>query len=92
MSIHSTSELVPGTVTVDGWVDQPGARKYRLLINKAQKLLDRNNIGDSALELDIIIKDIKRGLIGGLPAERLDEMKSRLQELLYDLDDVKDLS
>lgn len=92
VQIETTGVTMNDETDLDGWVDQPNARKYRLLLNKAQKLLDRNNIGDSALELDIIIKDIKRGLIGGLPAERLDEMKSRLQELLYDLNDVKDLS
>ena len=90
VQIETTGVTMNDETDLDRWVDLRGARKYRLLLKKAQKLLDRINIGDSALELDILVKDIKRGLIGGLPAEQLDEMKNRLQELLYDLDEDKD--
>lgn len=69
------------------WKEAPGARKYRGLIRRAEKVLESKGNLIFEGELDELVRDIKKALIKG-ESSRLKELEEELTELLYDLEDM----
>ena len=77
-------------VDVSGWKDMPDARRFRLLINKAERLLLNEETGGNEMLIDSLVIDIKTGLVTGRPVAELMKLKDELQGLLYDLEEDSD--
>lgn len=71
---------------LEHWQDAPGARRYRRLVQKAEKLLEADEAGYLAFELDRLIKDLKSGLISGQDQEKLEKLRKELNDLVYELE------
>jgi molecular chaperone DnaK len=69
------------------WKEAPGARKYRGLIRRAEKVLESKGNLIFEGELDELVRDIKKALIKG-ESSRLKELEEELTDLLYDLEDM----
>ncbi len=87
ITIETTGVEMSEEIDLEGWKDVPGSRSYRAVINKAEKLLNQEETGIYEIDIDSLVKQIKRGLLKGEKKEVLDEYKDELFEILYDLED-----
>ena len=87
ITIETTGVEMSEEIDLSGWKDVPGSRSYRAVVNKAEKLLGQEETGIYEIDIDSLIKQIKRGLLKGEKKEVLDEYKDELFEILYDLED-----
>lgn len=87
ITIETTGVEMSDEIDLDGWKDAPNARSYRAVINKAEKLLNHEEFGIYEIDLDSLVKQIKRGLLKGEKKEVLDQYKEELFDILYDLED-----
>ncbi|MDD4680153.1 MAG: Hsp70 family protein [Clostridia bacterium] len=87
ITIETTGVEMSEEIDLDGWKDAPGSRRYRAVINKAEKLLEQGETGFYEIDIDTLVKQIKRGLLMGEKKEILNEYKEDLFEILYDLED-----
>lgn len=77
-------------IDVSEWKSAPNARKYRATVNKAQRILDNEEAGLEALEIETLIREIKEGLIIGKDTDILDKLKDELTDILLDLSEEED--
>ena len=82
ITVATTGVDIQEEVDPEKWKDMPGARKYRAVINKAQRMLDGGKAGAFELEIDELSKNLKKGLIKGWKGEKLDGVRDSLQEAL----------
>lgn len=88
ITVETTGVEMDEEVDLDKWKDAPNARRYRAIINKAQKSLDSEQAGVFGMEIDDLVRDIKKGLIKGWDAKRLNELRDDLQESINALEDI----
>ncbi|HEY5583515.1 MAG TPA: Hsp70 family protein [Ruminiclostridium sp.] len=74
-------------VDLTNWKKAPNSKKYRVVITKAQRVLENDQAGENALEIEDIIRDIKTALIEGKDDELLAELIEDLEQILFDLDE-----
>lgn len=90
IAVDTTGVDMNCEVDVSGWKDMPDARRFRLLINKAERLLLNEETGGNEMLIDSLVIDIKTGLVTGRPVAELMKLKDELQGLLYDLEEDSD--
>lgn len=90
ITVETTGVKMVEEIDVTPWREAPNARKYRATINKAQKVLDNNEAGYFALEIETLIRDIKEGLITEIEIEELNELEDELIGIIMDLTGEKD--
>ena len=81
---------------LSGWLEAPGAKKYRGLIRRAEQYLDQGIVNSPLhAELEALVEGLKKTLIQGQKKEKLQELEDELAEMLYfleqDLEDQDDL-
>lgn len=87
ITIETTGVEMSEEIDLEGWKDVPGSRGYRAVINKAEKILNQDEAGVYEIDIDSLVKQIKRGLLKGEQKEVLDKYKDELFEILFDLED-----
>ena len=87
ISIETTGVEMSEEIDLSGWKDVPGSRSYRAVVNKAEKLLDQEEAGVFEIDIDSLVKQIKKGLLKGEEKEVLDGYKEELFEIMFDLED-----
>ena len=71
------------------WHKAPGARKYRGLLRRAEKILAREDDPFVCQELESQIKNFKKNLLLQQDKEILQDLEGEMVDLLYDLEDEK---
>jgi molecular chaperone DnaK len=90
ISVETTGVEMAEEIDVSEWKSAPNARKYRATVNKAQRILDNEEAGLEALEIETLIREIKEGLIIGKDTDILDKLKDELTDILLDLSEEED--
>ena len=82
ITVETTGVKMEEEIDLEKWKDIPNARKYRAVINKAQRILENQRAGVFEIEMDGLVRNLKKGLIKGWDAKRLDELRNNLQETI----------
>lgn len=90
MTVETTGVEMVKEIDLDGWKDVPDARKYRAVVNKAERLLNHNKAGFYGMEIDGLVRKIKRALVTGEGKESLHSLKEELSEILYAAEEERD--
>jgi len=90
IAVETTGVEMVKEVDLDGWKDAPDARKYRAVVNRAERLLNNNEAGLYEMEIDALVRKIKKALVTGNDRELLDGFKTELSEILYTTEEEKD--
>ena len=90
ITVETTGVKIVEEVDLEKWKDMPNARKYRAVVNKAQRIIDSREAGIFELEMDELIRDLKKGLIKGWDGKKLDELRDDLQEAINDATEEED--
>ena len=83
ITVETTGVEMQKEIDVSEWKNAPNARKYRAIVNKAQRMLENNEAGIEAPEIETLIRKIKEGLVAGEDTSVLDELKDELTDILY---------
>lgn len=86
ISIETTGVEMEKEIDIDTWEDFDGARKYRRLIKKVEKYINKNEDTDKdSHEMASLLKDFKRAIIlsNYVLAEEIDE---ELTDWMYELE------
>lgn len=90
ITVETTGVKMEEEVDLEKWKDMPNARRYRAIINKAQKILDNQQAGVFEMEINDLARDLKKGLIKGWDAKRLNELRDDLQDTINDATEEED--
>ncbi|NSW91118.1 MAG: Hsp70 family protein [Firmicutes bacterium] len=85
ITVETTGVEMIKEIDVSGWKDAPNARKYRAIVNKAQRMLENGEADIEAPEIETLVRKIKEGLVTGEDTDTLDELKDELADILYAL-------
>ena len=87
ISVETTGVEMSVESDPDRWKDMPGARKYRVVLNKAERIIKKEKAGVYEMEIDVLAKDIRDGLVKGCDPEALDKIKEDLEDLLLEAEE-----
>lgn len=87
ITIETTGVKMEEELDLSNWKEAPKARKYRGIIRRAERLLDRNPDLPLFAELDGVVKDLKKALLKEDDDSVLEELAETLNDLLYDIED-----
>lgn len=90
ITVETTGVKVVEEVDLEKWKDMPNARRYRAVVNKAQRIIDNRQAGVFELEIDELVRDLKKGLIKGWDGKKLDELRDDLQDTINDAMEEED--
>ena len=82
ITVETTGVKMEEEVDTEKWKDMPNARRYRAVINKAQKIIESQMAGVFEMEMDELVRNLKKGLIKGWDGKRLDELRDDLQDII----------
>lgn len=91
LTIETTGVEMVKEIDPKGWEKAPGARKYKAIIRKAERMLKSGRARYFAVEMESLIKKIKTGLVQGDEPEALDKYKEELHEIIYELTEETDV-
>ncbi|PKM79099.1 MAG: hypothetical protein CVU88_07545 [Firmicutes bacterium HGW-Firmicutes-13] len=91
ISIETTGVEMEKEVDLSNWKKAPGARKYKGIIRRAERALKQEVDPAIQIDLDELIKDLKRALIQQEDKEVLEDLEEELVDLLYDLEEEIDV-
>lgn len=86
ISIETTGVTLDEEIDLSGWDKYPNARKYRRIIKKAEKLLEKYFDSDIHDELDELIRAMKKAIVAEKLNE-LDALEEEISDILYELED-----
>lgn len=84
ITIETTGVEMAKEIDVDVWEEAEGSRKYRRLIKKVEKYLSNNENKDT-LEMDSLLKNLKRAIIAG-DNELAAKVDEELTDWMYELE------
>lgn len=86
ITIETTGVEMEKEVDLETWESVDGFRKYRRLIKKVDKYISENEEDENTLELDSLVKDLKKAIITG-KNELAEELKEELTDIMYELEE-----
>lgn len=89
--IETTGVEMVKEVDTEGWEKAAGARKYKAIIKKADRLLETGEAHHYVVEMESLIRKIKVGLLLGEKTEELNQYKEELHEIIYELAEAADV-
>lgn len=90
-TIETTGVEMEKELDLSVWKKAPGARKYRGLIRRAERMLEQEMDPGFQIELDELITELKKALIQQEEEELLKELEEELVDLLYELEEEIDV-
>ncbi len=72
---------------LEGWEKVEGAKQYRGIIRRAEKILEENLNDVLYQELKISMEDLKRAILQQMDVEQLEAFEETLMDLLYDMEE-----
>ena len=90
ITVETTGVEMVKEIDLDAWKDAPDSRKYRAVINKAEKLINNEEAALHEIDMDMLIRQIKKGLLEGEDKAVLNKYKEELSEILYDIEEEED--
>ncbi|MDO8685053.1 MAG: Hsp70 family protein, partial [Clostridiales bacterium] len=82
ITVETTGVKMEEEVDLEKWKDIPNARKYRAIINKAQRILESQQARGFEMEMDGLVRNLKKGLIKGWDLKKMDVIRDDLQETI----------
>lgn len=90
ITVETTGVEMVKEIDLDAWKDAPDSRKYRAVINKAEKLINNDEAELHEIDMDMLIRQIKKGLLEGEDKAVLNKYKDELSEILYAIEEEED--
>lgn len=90
LAIETTGVEMVKEIDPEGWEKASGARKYKAIIRKADRMVENGEAQYYAIEVESLIKKIKTGLVQGEKPETLDVYKEELHEIIFKLTEETD--
>lgn len=92
IKIETTGVVMEAEVDLDNWKEAPKAKKYRALINKAQREFENENIDLEDFEMDLMdaVNQLKKALIKGQNDDVLDNLKDKIGDILLEISEEDD--
>lgn len=90
ITIETTGVSMEEEVDLEQWNKSPLYKKYRSIIRKAEKLLETEDFAFETIELDGLIKKIKKAIIKEESIEVIDDLKDELSDILLSCEDDDD--
>lgn len=87
ITVETTGVEMVKEIDLDAWKDAPDSRKYRAVINKAEKLINNDEAELHEIDMDMLIRQIKKGLLEGEDKAVLNKYKDELSEILYAIEE-----
>lgn len=85
ITVETSSAGVEEEIELEEWNNAPNAKKYRSIIKKAEKILENDDVGPQAMEIDHLLKELKKGLVKQDKIENLNDIKEDLSEILLEI-------
>jgi molecular chaperone DnaK len=85
ITLETTGIKMEKEVDIEKWKESPKVRKYRAIINKAQRLIDNDECKDLEDEILDTINDLKRALLLDKSEDELNELKDELSDIIYEI-------
>lgn len=90
ITVETTGVEMVKEIDLDAWKDAQDSRKYRAVINKAEKLINNDEAELHEIDMDMLIRQIKKGLLEGEDKAVLNKYKDELSEILYAIEEEED--
>jgi molecular chaperone DnaK len=91
ITIETTGVTMEDEVDLEQWKKSPLYKKYRSIIKKAEKMLETEDLGYETIELDGLIKRIKKAIIKEGSIEVIDDLKDELSDLMMQCEEEEDV-
>lgn len=91
ITIETTGVSMEDEVDLEQWKKSPLYKKYRSIVKKAEKLLENEDFGYETIELDGLIKKIKKAIIKEESSEVIDDLMDELSDLLMQYEEEEDV-
>jgi molecular chaperone DnaK len=91
ITIETTGVTMEDEVDLEQWKKSPLYKKYRSIIKKAEKMLETEDLGYETIELDGLIKRIKKAIIKEESIEVIDDLKDELSDLMMQCEEEEDV-
>lgn len=89
ITIETTGVGIEQEVNLEKWSKAPGAKRYRGILRRAEKILRQEPKFIFQQEIDALVKDFKKALIQQQDKGKLEELEETLTDMIYSLEDNK---